>query len=86
MCFTPRPHGHQPCHVILTETDNIVHHLLCLCNQAEDRLAAESHPVASKVVPSSNYRDKYKHLIGDTAAKDAAQSTVTNRSYGFGGE
>ncbi|KAL4221242.1 Sperm-associated antigen 7 [Mactra antiquata] len=36
-----------------------------------------------KVEPASNYRDKYKHLIGETAAKDAAQSTVTNRSYGF---
>lgn len=36
-----------------------------------------------KIEPHSNYKDKYKHLIGETAAKDAAQSTFTNRSYGF---
>ncbi|XP_060577223.1 sperm-associated antigen 7 homolog [Ruditapes philippinarum] len=35
------------------------------------------------IQPNTNYKDKYKHLIGDTAAKDAAQSTFTNRSYGF---
>ncbi|WAR14532.1 SPAG7-like protein [Mya arenaria] len=51
--------------------------------RAIERLAAESKPTVSKVEPSTNYRDKYKHLIGDTAAKDAAQSTITNRSYGF---
>lgn len=50
----------------------------------QDRLAAENKPKVVKVQPNTNYRDKYKHLIGDTAAKEAAQSTVTNRSYGFG--
>lgn len=43
--------------------------------------SAKSHKL--KAEPSSNYREKYKHLIGDTAAKDAAQSTKTTRSYGF---
>ena len=57
----------------------------CVLLQAQDRLDAETiKPKVAKVQPNTNYRDKYKHLIGDTAAKDAAQSTVTNRSYGFG--
>ncbi|XP_046340077.1 sperm-associated antigen 7-like [Haliotis rufescens] len=36
-----------------------------------------------EVAPSSNYREKYKHLIGEEAAKDAAKSTIANKSYGF---
>lgn len=34
--------------------------------------------------PSTNYKDKYSHLIGTVAAKDAAQKTQTNKQYGFG--
>ncbi|KAH3741039.1 sperm-associated antigen 7 homolog [Dreissena polymorpha] len=51
--------------------------------RAQERLAEDSRPGKRKVVPASNYHDKYRHLIGDTAAKEAAQSTVTNRTYGF---
>ncbi|XP_036380612.1 sperm-associated antigen 7 homolog [Megalops cyprinoides] len=32
--------------------------------------------------PSSNYRDKYSHLIGTSAAKDAAHTLQANRAYG----
>lgn len=50
-----------------------------------DRLQAEadSNKKTEKVIPASNYKDKYKHLIGDEAAKDAAKQTHANRSYGF---
>ncbi|XP_061103795.1 sperm-associated antigen 7 homolog isoform X2 [Conger conger] len=32
--------------------------------------------------PSSNYRDKYSHLIGTSAAKDAAHTLEANQAYG----
>lgn len=48
----------------------------------QEQFAANVKP-DKKMQPNSNYRDKYKHLIGDVAAKDAAQSTKTNRTYGF---
>ncbi|MBN3301458.1 SPAG7 protein, partial [Amia calva] len=32
--------------------------------------------------PSSNYRDKYSHLIGTSAAKDAAHTLQANSTYG----
>jgi hypothetical protein len=35
-------------------------------------------------VPNSNYREKYEHLIGREAAKEAARKTQTNKQYGFG--
>ncbi|BET00296.1 R3H domain [Nesidiocoris tenuis] len=34
-------------------------------------------------VPVTNYREKYQHLIGLEAAKDAARVTQTNKQYGF---
>ncbi|KAF6198184.1 hypothetical protein GE061_007931 [Apolygus lucorum] len=34
-------------------------------------------------VPATNYREKYQHLIGLEAAKDAARITQTNKQYGF---
>lgn len=50
-----------------------------------ERLSAvESSQSQKKIIPNSNYKDKYKHLIGDEAAKDAAKQTTANRSYGFG--
>lgn len=51
--------------------------------RAQEQLEATQKKVTTKITPHSNYKDKYKHLIGDTAAKDAAQSTFTNRTYGF---
>lgn len=37
-----------------------------------------------KIIPNSNYKDKYVHLIGQDAAIEAAKKTETNKSYGFG--
>ncbi|XP_071145665.1 sperm-associated antigen 7 homolog [Mytilus edulis] len=50
-----------------------------------DRLQAEadSNKKTEKVIPVSDYKDKYKHLIGDESAKDGAKQTLANRSYGF---
>jgi len=46
------------------------------------------HDVASnlsgKIEPTSNYRDKYNHIIGTSAAKDAAKKTEANKSFGMG--
>ena len=39
---------------------------------------------ANVIVPASNYKDKYEHLIGKEAAKDAAKITLVNKAYGFG--
>lgn len=36
------------------------------------------------IQPATNYMDKYTHLIGAVAAKDAAQKTQMNKQYGFG--
>uniref|UniRef100_A0A8C7NAS9 Sperm-associated antigen 7 homolog n=3 Tax=Oncorhynchus TaxID=8016 RepID=A0A8C7NAS9_ONCKI len=33
--------------------------------------------------PSSNYRDKYSHLIGTSSAKDAAHTLEANQAYGM---
>ncbi|XP_076451448.1 sperm-associated antigen 7 homolog [Babylonia areolata] len=51
----------------------------------EERLSAEASAMQKKkMTPASNYRDKYRHLIGeDRVCKDDAISTATNRNYGF---
>lgn len=36
-----------------------------------------------KFTPTSNYKDKYAHLIGHDAALKAARKTETNKNYGF---
>lgn len=38
------------------------------------------------MVPNSNYRDKYAHLIGSDAEppEETARKTETNKSYGIG--
>ncbi|KAF7666328.1 hypothetical protein LDENG_00110000 [Lucifuga dentata] len=43
---------------------------------------AASQSKKTKACPNSNYRDKYSHLIGTSAAKDAAHTLEANRSYG----
>ena len=48
----------------------------------EAQKAAAERP--SVIVPASNYKDKYEHLIGREAAKDAAKITLANKAYGFG--
>lgn len=37
-----------------------------------------------KLIPNSNYKDKYAHLIGHDSALEAAKITQTNKSYGNG--
>ena len=50
--------------------------------QREAQKAAAQRP--SVIVPASNYKDKYEHLIGKEAAKDAAKITLASKAYGFG--
>ncbi|XP_046615298.1 sperm-associated antigen 7 homolog [Neodiprion virginianus] len=49
----------------------------------EDEEANKSRKRKQEFVPITNYKDKYKHLIGEEAALQAARKTETNRSYGF---
>ena len=44
----------------------------------------ESNRKKEVVVPKSDYKEKYQHLIGSVAAKDAAKITAANAAYGFG--
>uniref|UniRef100_A0A672ZJ16 Sperm-associated antigen 7 homolog n=2 Tax=Sphaeramia orbicularis TaxID=375764 RepID=A0A672ZJ16_9TELE len=44
--------------------------------------AEASQTEKSETCPNSNYRDKYSHLIGTSAAKDAAHTLEANRAYG----
>ncbi|XP_030380623.1 sperm-associated antigen 7 [Scaptodrosophila lebanonensis] len=46
-------------------------------------LAAEGAAEAADVKPTTNYKAKYAHLIGESAALQAARKTETNQSYGF---
>jgi len=58
-----------------------------VCQLQELETVARETRTTSKsetFVPHSNYKDKYEHLIGKVAAKDAAQITTANKSYGFG--
>lgn len=50
---------------------------------AREQTAAESGETVD-VVPKTNYKAKYVHLIGEDAALEAAKKTETNKSYGFG--
>ncbi|OCT59595.1 hypothetical protein XELAEV_18001017mg [Xenopus laevis] len=36
----------------------------------------------ARVSPTSDYKDKYSHLIGKVAAKDAAHTLQANKAYG----
>ncbi|XP_071944344.1 sperm-associated antigen 7-like [Antedon mediterranea] len=36
-----------------------------------------------KFVPATNYRDKYKKLIGEESAKEAAHNLTPNKQFGF---
>lgn len=37
-----------------------------------------------KVIPVTNYHEKYEHLIGLQSGKESAQATIVNKSFGFG--
>lgn len=57
-----------------------------LAKQKEFDSQTESNPLkrkASEAAPTFDYKEKYKHLIGEEAAKDAAKQTTANKSYGF---
>ena len=43
---------------------------------------AQQGPVV--VSPATDYKDKYSHLIGKGAAKDAAHMLQANKTYGCG--
>ncbi|XP_012257808.1 sperm-associated antigen 7 homolog [Athalia rosae] len=49
----------------------------------EDEETTKSRKRKQEFIPTTNYKDKYKHLIGEEAALQAARKTETNRSYGF---
>lgn len=54
--------------------------------ERERALQAERNEInraPEKIVPNTNYKDKYAHLIGHEAALEAARKTQTNKSYGF---
>lgn len=46
--------------------------------------ATSSQVKKPETCPNSNYKDKYSHLIGTSAAKDAAHTLEANRTYGCG--
>ncbi|XP_043438735.1 sperm-associated antigen 7 isoform X1 [Prionailurus bengalensis] len=48
--------------------------------QRQEEEAAQQGPVV--VSPASDYKDKYSHLIGKGAAKDAAHMLQANKTYG----
>lgn len=48
--------------------------------QKQEEEAAQQGPVV--VSPASDYKDKYSHLIGKGAAKDAAHMLQANKTYG----
>jgi len=45
--------------------------------------AAEALKRPKKIIPNSNYKEKYQHLIGLDSALEAAKKTETNKQYGF---
>lgn len=47
------------------------------------RLEEDKTVDEKEVVPHSNYKDKYVHLIGQDSAEAAAKRTQMNKSYGF---
>uniref|UniRef100_A0A1W7RD47 Sperm associated antigen 7 n=1 Tax=Agkistrodon contortrix contortrix TaxID=8713 RepID=A0A1W7RD47_AGKCO len=49
---------------------------------AARRAAEEALRGPAEVTPLSDYKDKYSHLIGRVAAKDAAQAMEANKAYG----
>ncbi|XP_017859134.1 PREDICTED: sperm-associated antigen 7 [Drosophila arizonae] len=45
--------------------------------------SSSTDPTSIEVKPTTNYKAKYAHLIGESAALQAARKTETNQSYGF---
>ncbi|EEB12087.1 Sperm-associated antigen, putative [Pediculus humanus corporis] len=57
--------------------------LLARQKELEMKKEEEERMKNKNVQPTTNYMDKYTHLIGAVAAKDAAQKTQMNKQYGF---
>lgn len=51
-----------------------------LLDQERQKKPLDEKKVAA---PTTNYKDKYVHLIGQDAALEAAKKTETNKSYGY---
>lgn len=62
----------------------IWHFLSVLQEMAALEEATSSQTKKPETCPNSNYKDKYSHLIGTSAAKDAAHTLEANRTYGCG--
>lgn len=56
----------------------------CLQRAHQKLIDHEKTRKTVEVVPTSNYKDKYVHLIGQDAALEAAKKTKSNKNYGFG--
>ncbi|TDG40130.1 hypothetical protein AWZ03_013451 [Drosophila navojoa] len=52
-------------------------------SRAHGSSSSGSDPTSIEVKPTTNYKAKYAHLIGESAALQAARKTETNQSYGF---
>ncbi|XP_058461137.1 sperm-associated antigen 7 [Malaya genurostris] len=50
---------------------------------ADDEQKGLSQQKETTIVPTSNYKDKYVHLIGQESALEAAKKTESNKSYGY---
>ncbi|XP_041480551.1 sperm-associated antigen 7 homolog [Lytechinus variegatus] len=54
-----------------------------VAEEAEKARLLEEARVPAKVVPNSDYKAKYKDLIGEDSAKDAARHLTPNKQFGF---
>ena len=52
--------------------------------EEEEKRERLSKPKKSQIVPNSNFMEKYEHLVGKDAGKDAAQVMTANKQFGFG--
>ncbi|KAH8249385.1 hypothetical protein KR032_009120 [Drosophila birchii] len=52
-------------------------------SEAGSSSSATGDQDGGEVKPTTNYKAKYAHLIGESAALQAARKTETNQSYGF---
>ena len=65
-------------------SDSALRAILHLQEQAALAQATSVQTNKLEASPASNYRDKYSHLIGTSAAKDAAHTLQANSAYGCG--
>lgn len=61
----------------------VLHELMSVPLQKEqEEREQQSRP--QKIVPKSDFKEKYEHLIGREAGVSAAQITTTNKQFGLG--